>query len=58
MDEVFGDSNFVAQIASTKTATQTDTLLPSLFATLLWYSRDTKAAKFRRLFRDKGVGFQ
>jgi len=58
MDEVFGDTNFVAQIACTKTAGQTDTLLPSLFDTLLWYSRDARQAKFRRLFRNKGVGFE
>jgi adenine-specific DNA-methyltransferase len=49
LDEVFGAGNFVAQIASTKTAGQTDTLLPSLFDTLLWYARDAKAVKFRRL---------
>ena len=57
MDEVMGADNFVAQIAATKTAGQTDTLLPSLFDTLLWYVRSTGAAKFRRLFRNKGVGF-
>jgi adenine-specific DNA-methyltransferase len=57
MDEVFGDGNFVAQIASTKTAGQTDALLPALFDTLLWYARDATAVKFRRLYRNKGVGF-
>jgi adenine-specific DNA-methyltransferase len=57
MDEVFGDANFVAQIASTKTAGQTDSLLPALFDTLLWYARDAHAVKFRRLYRTKGVGF-
>jgi len=57
MDEVFGDGNFIAQIASTKTAGQTDALLPSLFDTLLWYARDANAVKFRRLYRSKGVGF-
>jgi adenine-specific DNA-methyltransferase len=57
MDEVFGAGNFIAQIASTKTAGQTDALLPSLFDTLLWYARDAKAVKFRRLYRAKGVGF-
>ncbi|MEN9935160.1 MAG: hypothetical protein RLZZ387_1739 [Chloroflexota bacterium] len=56
MDEVFGEENFIAQIATTKTAGQTDTLLPSLFDTILWFSR-TRSAKFRRLFREKGVGF-
>src|SRR2546430_16068516 len=57
MDEMFGDHNFVAQIASTKTAGQTDALLPSLFDTLLWYAKDSRLVKFRRLYRAKGVGF-
>jgi adenine-specific DNA-methyltransferase len=57
LDEVFGDRNFIAQIASTKTAGQTDALLPALFDTLLWYARDVTAVKFNRLYRAKGVGF-
>jgi len=57
MDEVFGDGNFVAQIASTKTAGQTDALLPALFDTLLWYAKDAGVVKFRRLYHAKGVGF-
>ncbi len=58
LDEVFGDANFVAQIASTKTAGQTDALLPALFDTILWYAKSANAVKFRRLFRSKGVGFE
>ena len=56
LDEVMGQANFVAQIASTKTAGQTDALLPSLFDMILWYTRSSERCKFRRLFRDKGVG--
>jgi len=57
LDEVFGEKNFVAQIASTKTSGQTDALLPALFDTILWYSRNADTVKFRRLFHNKGVGF-
>jgi len=57
MDEVFGDGNFVAQIASTKTAGQTDALLPALFDTILWFAKSANQIKFRRIFRRKGVGF-
>lgn len=56
MDEVFGDRNFIAQIAATKTAGQTDSLLPALFDTLLWYAVDIDTVKFRRLYNNKGVG--
>jgi adenine-specific DNA-methyltransferase len=56
LDEVFGAHNFVAAIATTKTAGQTDVLLPSLYDSILWYARDTRSVKFRRLFHDKGVG--
>jgi adenine-specific DNA-methyltransferase len=58
MDEVFGAHNFVAQIAATKTAGQTDALLPALFDLVLWYAFDIQSVKFRRLFKDKGVGFE
>ncbi|MDH4381641.1 MAG: DNA methyltransferase [Gammaproteobacteria bacterium] len=57
MDEVFGDGNFIAQIASTKTAGQTDALLPSLFDSIIWFARNASSVKFRRLYRAKGVGF-
>lgn len=57
MDEVFGEDNFVAQIASTKTAGQTDSLLPALFDTILWYAKSANEVKFRRIFKKKGVGF-
>lgn len=56
LDEIFGDDNFVAEIAATKTAGQTDSLLPALFDTLLWYANDIERVKFRRLFSSKGVG--
>ena len=56
MDEVFGDENFVAQIAVTKTAAQTDALLPALFDSLVWFAKRRDQVKFRRLFQAKGVG--
>jgi len=57
MDEVMGPHNFIAQIAVTKTAGQTDALLPSLFDSILWYAREINSVKFRRLYSKKGVGF-
>ena len=56
MDEVFGEENFVANIAVTKTAAQTDALLPALYDSIVWFSKDVGSTKFRRLYRQKGVG--
>ncbi|MDQ6436648.1 site-specific DNA-methyltransferase [Mesorhizobium sp. LHD-90] len=58
MDEIFGEGNFVAQIAVTKTAAQTDALLPALFDSIVWFAKDVGSTKFRRLYRQKGVGVE
>src|SRR5438552_4046421 len=57
MDEVLGEENFCAAIAFRKTGGFEVALIPSLFDTLLWYGRDAKTVKFRRIYRAKGVGF-
>jgi len=56
MDEVFGAENFCAAINIVKTAGQTDALLPGLSDTLLWYARSREGSKYRRVYREKGVG--
>jgi adenine-specific DNA-methyltransferase len=57
LDEVFSPDNFVSEISFQKTAGQTDRLLPSVTDTILWYSKNIAACKFRKLQRAKGVGF-
>ncbi|MCB1820601.1 MAG: site-specific DNA-methyltransferase, partial [Candidatus Competibacteraceae bacterium] len=57
LDEVFGSENWCGNIQIIKTAGQTDLLLASLSDTLLWYSKDKEQVKFRKLFKEKGVGF-
>jgi adenine-specific DNA-methyltransferase len=54
MDEVFGDSNFVAQICVHKTSgLQSGTSLPSVVDFVLQYARNAESVKFRPLYVDK-----
>lgn len=55
MDEVFGSENFVSQIAFTKTITQTSTLIPAVFDSILWYAKSDRP-KYRALFNLKRPG--
>lgn len=56
LDEVFGTTNFVAQIAFSKTSSATVLLLPSTVDHLIWYARDKEAVKYREMFATKVVG--
>lgn len=59
MDEVFGDENYIASIAFTKSSAglQASTRVASISDTLLWYSRNVGSGKFRRLLEFKGNGY-
>ena len=50
LDEVFGDENAIATIVYKKASPETRTIRNN-FNYLLWYARDAKAAKTRKLFR-------
>jgi adenine-specific DNA-methyltransferase len=56
MDEVFGRSNFVAQIPFIKMGIPTGKLLGGNCDYLLWYSRDKSSIKYRQLILDKQIG--
>jgi adenine-specific DNA-methyltransferase len=61
LDEVFGSDNFCLQVAYQKTTgagspSGTTDLPPAVFDYLVWYARDRKGVKYRRLFRDKEYG--
>ena len=49
MDEVFGESNLVAQIGFSKTSGQTDTRLSGVMDYVLWYAKAKVKVKNRRL---------
>ncbi|MDG5749322.1 site-specific DNA-methyltransferase [Qipengyuania sp. XHP0207] len=56
MDEVFGEENFVREIAFAKTSTGSGDFLPAVNDFLLWYARDALQLKWRRLLEEKTVG--
>ncbi len=56
MDEVFGDENFCSTITFAKNSGATDELLASPNDHLVWFAKDKKVAKFRRLFWSKTTG--
>lgn len=54
MDEVFGRENFVSQISFFKTGSQTDRTLAANCDFLLWYAKDIKQLKFRKVYVNDG----
>jgi adenine-specific DNA-methyltransferase len=56
MDEVFGPENFISEITFQKTGGQTSDYLPAVQDYVLWYGRNSKELKFRRLYNRKEVG--
>jgi adenine-specific DNA-methyltransferase len=53
MDEVFGPSNFCANISFSKTTGLQAKLLPSRFDFLIWYAKDAHLVKFRQPYLPK-----
>ncbi|WP_420963381.1 site-specific DNA-methyltransferase [Brucella sp. IR073] len=56
MDEVFGEENFVAQIAFTTTIQQTSSYLSSVFDHVLWFAKSKGKLKYRQLLTLKNAG--
>ncbi|MDN2581394.1 DNA methyltransferase [Aquibium sp. ELW1220] len=56
MDEVFGEKNFVSQIAFRKTGTTSASLLDATSDYIVWYSRNVKSVKYRPLYKKKRIG--
>ncbi|MFN9468525.1 MAG: DNA methyltransferase, partial [Pseudanabaena sp.] len=56
MDEVFGDENFVVQIAVAKTTSSTSNDLSGVFDSVLWYSLKHASLKYRQLYLQKIAG--
>ncbi|WP_199504857.1 site-specific DNA-methyltransferase [Qipengyuania sp. YIM B01966] len=53
MDEVFGEENFVAEIALSKATGLTSQMIASTFDYIIWYARKKTVAKYRRLYLPK-----
>jgi adenine-specific DNA-methyltransferase len=58
MDEVFGESNFVAEIAVKKTTSQTSDFISGALDFILYYAKSKKEMKYRPVFRQKLMGAQ
>jgi adenine-specific DNA-methyltransferase len=56
MDEVFGEDNFVAQIATKTSGGSTGVFLSGVVDHLLWFSKNLEHTKYRPLFGTKGLG--
>ena len=56
MDEVFGEENFCSTITFAKNSGATDELLASPNDHIVWFAKDKRSAKFRRLFWAKATG--
>ena len=56
MDEVFGDKNFVGEIAFNKTTGFSGKFLSQVTDTILWYARSPEHLKYRQLWQDKVPG--
>ena len=53
MDEVFGDDGFVSQIPIRTKLPLGSTFIPNISDHILWYAKDTKQVKFRRLWKER-----
>jgi len=53
MDEVFGDENHIIEIKFRTTSNRTADFLPSIFDTIVVYSKHKSQCKFRRPFKSK-----
>ena len=53
MDEVFGDANYVGEIAFIKTSGLSSNYLADRFDYLLWYGKDAERTKFRQPYLPK-----
>ncbi len=56
MDEVFGEENFVSQIATKTSGGSTGTMLSGVTDFILWYGRDRQQSKFRKFLVKKSIG--
>ena len=53
MDEVFGDTNFIAAIAFKKTAGQSSQVISGTLDYLLLFAKDASRVKLRSLYRKR-----
>lgn len=56
LDDVFGDDNFIAQVATKTSGGSTGIYLAGVIDHILWYAKSQENLKFRQLFGAKELG--
>ncbi|WP_420555070.1 site-specific DNA-methyltransferase [Neptuniibacter marinus] len=56
LDEVFGEDNFVSEIAFAKTTSSTSNDLSGVYDIILWYSKNKQSFKYRPIYLPKIAG--
>jgi len=56
LEDVFGEENFVAQIATKTSGGSTGVFLPGVLDYVLWFAKNHKSARYRELFAGKELG--
>ena len=56
LEEIFGASNFVAEIATIKTSGKASGLIDSIYDIVLWFAKDISKLKYRQLYSVKKLG--
>ena len=56
LDEIFGENNFVSLISLQKTGGQESTFIPTVSDYLIWYAKNSQAAKYRQVYQKKQLG--
>ena len=55
LDEVFGVENFISQISFKKTVYQETSYLANVYDIILWYGKDKKNTKIRKLYQKRDL---
>ncbi|MBA2660250.1 MAG: site-specific DNA-methyltransferase [Nitrosospira sp.] len=53
MDEVFGEENFLSEIYTTKTGSQTGNYLGNVTDIIVWYAKNKNITKYRPIYADR-----
>jgi len=56
LDEVFGNNNFLSEIATIKTSGKASSSLDSVYDIVLWYGKYSDLTKYNQIFVDKKLG--
>jgi len=53
MDEIFGVNNFIVPLIFKKTGSMSGNFISGITDTILWYAKDKKNTKFRKLYQER-----